>query len=645
MAGNDVVINIKANDQTGASFSGLSSALLGINQALQLVQAAAEMAKKAFDWTKEGAQFAQTEQSFNRLTESVGMGSETLDEWSKAASGTIDNATLMSGFLTLTAGTSKELTAAFAENNEKLLQIAKAANALNPALGDTAFMYESIAKGIKRASPMILDNLGILVKVGDANEALAQSLGKTVEELTAEEKQMAILNEVLRSGDTLINQLGGSIESTVDPWNRMTTAIKNMTNEMQKSMTQTSGFAGILNDITDGLDEGQVQLEIYNSKVEILDAALKAGIITEKEHAKALVKLSNTYQVLEADVGYYADMQAIAAANTNKFSKEILESEFALIGAADAFNNATYSGTNYSTALGDIYSRAVDLTGSQEEIIALQEEINALMEIEGGGYYDGVYMSAKDVETAIGDLQAEIEVLETKMSDGANQMILDMLMVEIAADNIVTGDEMDAYFDMAVQFGIVSAEAAQQAKDDFALAKAYIEGNPINVTANMTDFMSQMATIHNLEIAGFNIPVMMDVSWTEPPPPDNTYDPNNTPIDKPYMPVQNTYDPSNKPVLKPVKAAGGPVYAQSAAGGASALSGAYWVGEVGPELFIPSQDGRILSNSDSMAMTQRPNKGGDIYVTINTPVNLADETWVERKLAPMIQKQIREAAR
>ena len=323
MAGNDVVINIKANDQTGSSFSGLSSTLLGINQALQLVQQAAELAKKAFDWTREGAQFAQTEQSFNRLTESVGMGSETLDEWSKAASGTIDNATLMSGFLTLTAGTSQELTAAFAENNDELLKIAKAANALNPALGDTAFMYESIAKGIKRASPMILDNLGIVVKVGDANEALAESLGKSVDELTAEEKQMAILNEVLRSGGTLIDQLGGSVESAVDPWDRLTTAIKNMGDELQASMTQTSGFGDLLNDISDGLDEGQVQLEIYNSKVEILDAALEADIMTEKEHAKALVKLSNTYQVLEADVGYYADMQAIAAANTEKIRKEV----------------------------------------------------------------------------------------------------------------------------------------------------------------------------------------------------------------------------------------------------------------------------------------------------------------------------------
>jgi hypothetical protein len=169
--------------------------------------------------------------------------------------------------------------------------------------------------------------------VGDANEALAESLGKTVEELTAEEKQMAILNEVLRSGDSLINQLGGSVESMVDPWDRLTAAIKNQTNALQASMTQASGFAGILNGISDGLDEGQVQLEIYSSKVEILDAALEAGIITEKEHAKALVKLSNTYQVLETDVGYYNDATEMAEAHT--------------IAMKESVNNAAIAAANY----------------------------------------------------------------------------------------------------------------------------------------------------------------------------------------------------------------------------------------------------------------------------------------------------------
>jgi hypothetical protein len=40
---------------------------------------------------------------------------------------------------------------------------------------------------------------------------------------------------------------------------------------------------------------------------------------------------------------------------------------------------------------------------------------------------------------------------------------------------------------------------------------------------------------------------------------------------------------------------------QKASGGSVSAGGAYWVGEAGPELFVPSQSGRILSNSQSMS--------------------------------------------
>jgi hypothetical protein len=77
-------------------------------------------------------------------------------------------------------------------------------------------------------------------------------------------------------------------------------------------------------------------------------------------------------------------------------------------------------------------------------------------------------------------------------------------------------------------------------------------------------------------------------------------------------------------------AAGGPVFAQAAAAGAAA----YWVGEVGPELFIPSQDGRILSNSDSMALA-----GGAAGIpTFHNIDDLYDESKSTNELLKAIQK-------
>jgi hypothetical protein len=73
------------------------------------------------------------------------------------------------------------------------------------------------------------------------------------------------------------------------------------------------------------------------------------------------------------------------------------------------------------------------------------------------------------------------------------------------------------------------------------------------------------------------------------------------------------------------EAAGGPVFAQAAAAGA----GAYWVGEVGPELFIPAQDGRILSNSDSMravGAASGPNQFYDIDDLYDVMNKIAENT-------------------
>ena len=88
-------------------------------------------------------------------------------------------------------------------------------------------------------------------------------------------------------------------------------------------------------------------------------------------------------------------------------------------------------------------------------------------------------------------------------------------------------------------------------------------------------------------------------------------------------------------------ASGGVVHAAAGAFGKQA----YYVGEIGPEIFVPSQDGRILSNHESKAairsgfgsMNEQP-----IVININTPINLADRVWVENELAPYIRKGVQD---
>ena len=62
---------------------------------------------------------------------------------------------------------------------------------LNPSMGGTAFMTQSLITGIKRGSPMLIDNTGITLKLGRPR-SIRQERRKSVNELAAQERSIAI---------------------------------------------------------------------------------------------------------------------------------------------------------------------------------------------------------------------------------------------------------------------------------------------------------------------------------------------------------------------------------------------------------------------------------------------------------------------
>jgi hypothetical protein len=106
-----------------------------------------------------------------------------------------------------------------------------------------------------------LDNLGLTIKIGQANSDFAETLGKTVDELTAEEKQMALLNATLKSGGVLIEQVGGNTDAATDSFMQMRTAMEDAANTLKQSFyvgvsnasVALSGQKDIINDVADSI--------------------------------------------------------------------------------------------------------------------------------------------------------------------------------------------------------------------------------------------------------------------------------------------------------------------------------------------------------------------------------------------------------
>jgi len=236
----------------GSAFGDLGKGLAAGGIAVAGVTSALYAMREAFEFGKEGAALTQTTASFNRFLASVGKGPEYLREMAAATNDTVDDITLMSATMTMVAGTSDTLGRTMVENADDLLRIAKAANKLNPTLGDTAFLYNSLATGIKRSSPLILDNLGLTIKVGEANQKYADSIGKTVEQLTAEDKQMALLFGTLEAGDRLIEQAGDNVKAYGDEFFQLETDLKNLTNQLK--MDTYPVFKDFLGLVVDAID-------------------------------------------------------------------------------------------------------------------------------------------------------------------------------------------------------------------------------------------------------------------------------------------------------------------------------------------------------------------------------------------------------
>ncbi len=158
-----------------------------------VVGAAYVAAQKAWNVAEQASRYEQSREAFHSMATSMGKDATVeFEKIRKASGGLIDDQAL-------TEAANKALSLGIPI--EKIGDLMLIARAKSRDMGTTAQQaFTDIATGVGRASPLILDNLGLVMKVGAANDAMAASLGKTVAELTDQEKKTAILNATLAAG-------------------------------------------------------------------------------------------------------------------------------------------------------------------------------------------------------------------------------------------------------------------------------------------------------------------------------------------------------------------------------------------------------------------------------------------------------------
>jgi len=197
--------------QAGAISSGLVPAYAVLAANIFAITA-------AFNALKEAAQVKALEEGFAALGNEVGRTSTLMAD--KLVEIT-DGALSMSDALRASAA---GFSAGFSMTEmEGLAEIARGASiALGRDLGDA---LDRLVRGTAKLEPEILDELGIFVRLDDAVEAYALTLGKTAEQLSQTEQRQAFLNAALLQGE---RKFAAVTDIDVNPFNKLAASAKNL---------------------------------------------------------------------------------------------------------------------------------------------------------------------------------------------------------------------------------------------------------------------------------------------------------------------------------------------------------------------------------------------------------------------------------
>jgi hypothetical protein len=175
------------------------------------------------DLAAAAAPIADARRSFVALAAESGISaSKLLADLQEVTRGTVDSSILIQS-------ANRALIAGGADIANELPRIFEIASAAARATGqDLGFVVETLTKGIIKASPLLIDNAEVYIQIGSAVDDYAASLGKATEDLTQQERQLAVLNAVLEQGGDLVERFGDQQAAAADQFRRTETSAKQL---------------------------------------------------------------------------------------------------------------------------------------------------------------------------------------------------------------------------------------------------------------------------------------------------------------------------------------------------------------------------------------------------------------------------------
>jgi len=285
----------------GGALAGLGGALAGGLAVGGAITALKALGGAIEDAARRGAILTQLNDVLDSYTKSIGSNSEAfISAARKASAGTISNFDLI-------LNANRAIQFEVAKTAEQYAQLIELSTALGRAQGisDTQAL-EFLTTGLARESRLILDNLGLIINVTQANEDYADSIGKTSDQLTTADRKQGLLAEAYKQGAVAIEANRNAAESTATAIERYDASIVNLKDNFNRltaeilnvPLNRLAELAGLAADLS---DDGKLSID---SQKQIVSS--KEREIAEVK--KIIAELEAMPQTLDTLFGEMPDM-------------------------------------------------------------------------------------------------------------------------------------------------------------------------------------------------------------------------------------------------------------------------------------------------------------------------------------------------
>jgi len=200
------------------------------------------------DIAADGARMAPLQQSFEKLQGGAVAANRELQRLRGETRGLVSDTDLMRQS---NQASQLQLTKMGVDMGE----LAGAAVTLGRAVGnDATASIDDLIGALGRGSTEVLDNLGITLKVAEAQEIYADRINKTVAELTDQEKKQAFVTIGLERALEAAERLGEQQLTVMEQATRITTALGDMGAGMVSAGNQSVTLAGQLGGVADAIE-------------------------------------------------------------------------------------------------------------------------------------------------------------------------------------------------------------------------------------------------------------------------------------------------------------------------------------------------------------------------------------------------------